>query len=288
VLIGLFVFFFFPYQQEKQILNQAIDNSLAISQMTVDNLTASLEFEDKATAQEILDILKENEDFVFVLVKDADGEPFAAINQDKILQLDLKENVNIPACQIVDNMTITTLPILPRGIKIGTLFLGLSIEHIKAEIDRNTMIALLVSIFLVLIIILSSMIIGNVIAKPIHKAIEVSSKIAQGDFSSWLEDNSKDEIGKLASAFNEMSRKLKVSIGKLENSEERYHNLIEFADVGIIYAENYKIAQVNRRAEEIYGYSKGELIGQPPAILTPEKYRKKHQEILNEIIRFGL
>jgi len=73
----------------------------------------------------------------------------------------------------------------------------------------------------------------------------------------------------------------------LKNSEEKYHNLIEFANVGIIVAEKYKITQVNRRAEEIYGYSKGELIGQPPSILTPEKCMRKHQEMLDEIIRFG-
>ena len=42
----------------------------------------------------------------------------------------------------------------------------------------------------------------------------------------------------------------------LKRSEERYHDLIEFADVGIVYTEASKITQVNRKAEEIYGYSR--------------------------------
>lgn len=73
----------------------------------------------------------------------------------------------------------------------------------------------------------------------------------------------------------------------LKRSEEKYYNLIEFANVGIIVAEDDKIAQVNKQAEEIYGYTKGELIGQSPRILTPEKYSKHHGEILNEFLRSG-
>ncbi len=82
VLIALFVFFFFPYQQRKQILNQAIDNSLAISKMTADNLAASLEFGDRTTAQEVLALLKENEGFIFASVTNANGISFADLNKD--------------------------------------------------------------------------------------------------------------------------------------------------------------------------------------------------------------
>jgi len=113
---------------------------------------------------------------------------------------------------------------------------------------------------------------------------------------------------KLKKAYNEMERCIKkrtIELSKvneglrteiierekveeaLKESEEKYHNLIEFANVGIIAAEDGKIIQVNKRAEEIYGYSKEELMGQSPRILTPEKYSKQHQEILSEFIRSG-
>ena len=62
---------------------------------------------------------------------------------------------------------------------------------------------------------------------------------------------------------------------------------IEFADVGIIVASNYKIIQVNKRAEEIYGYSKNELIGQSPHILSSDKYSEQHQQFFNEIVENG-
>ena len=60
VLVGIFVFIFFPHQQKKQILNRVIENSMTITQITADNVKASLEFQDKATAQEVLTILQDN------------------------------------------------------------------------------------------------------------------------------------------------------------------------------------------------------------------------------------
>ncbi len=82
----------------------------------------------------------------------------------------------------------------------------------------------------------------------------------------------------------EIESRLHEAEEALKKSEERYHALFEIANVGIIVSVNAKIAQVNSKAEEIYGYSKAELIGQAPRILTPEKYRKRHIEMLDEIL----
>ncbi|MCK5140375.1 MAG: PAS domain S-box protein, partial [Thermodesulfovibrionia bacterium] len=79
----------------------------------------------------------------------------------------------------------------------------------------------------------------------------------------------------------------KKAIATLKKSEEKYHKLIELANAGIIVAENDKITQVYRKAEEIYGYSKEEMRGQSPRILTPDKFREKHREILNEMMKSG-
>jgi len=115
---------------------------------------------------------------------------------------------------------ITTIAITSQGTTVGTLILGLSIEHLKAAIYRNTLIALMTSIVLIAFLIFASVLIGNVIIKPIHKVIEVSSTVAHGDFSNKLEITSKDEVGKLATAFNEMSEKLEIGVTQRKHFEE--------------------------------------------------------------------
>jgi PAS domain S-box-containing protein len=79
----------------------------------------------------------------------------------------------------------------------------------------------------------------------------------------------------------------KKSTVSIQKSEQKYHTLIELASAGILVAENDKITQVNRTAEEIYGYSKDELIGQSPSILSPEHYKERHRKILLDILTSG-
>ena len=79
----------------------------------------------------------------------------------------------------------------------------------------------------------------------------------------------------------------KRGTASLKKSEQKYHNLIELASAGILVAENDTITQVNKTAEEIYGYGKDELIGQSPSVLSPEKYKEHHRKILLDILTSG-
>ncbi len=293
VISGIFVFTFFPYQQKQQIFRRVEENSMTIAKMTADNVAASVEFEDNVTAQEVLTILQENADFKFVLLKDFTGKLFAGINLDvaPVGVLDTKPLIPgkapvLPTNRIVESTIITTVPIVSQNTGIGCLILGLSIQKAQAEVNRNSLIALGASFLLGCMLILASIVIGNLITRPLQKVIYLSSTIAEGDFTKKLKVTSRDEIGRLSAAFNEMITKLDTSIGELERSEERYERLIEFANVGIITAERGRITKVNKKAAEIYGYTKEELLGQPPNILTTESYSAKRNEILDEILQY--
>ncbi|MDX1778740.1 MAG: histidine kinase dimerization/phospho-acceptor domain-containing protein, partial [Thermodesulfobacteriota bacterium] len=211
---------YFPYQQSEQLLQQALEKSLAISKMTADNLAASLSFEDKATAREVLQVLKENEDLVFALVKKADDTIFTSINLQTSVPMKIPMESQKVISQIDEDVIITSAPIQSQGVPVGVLVLGLSIKDLQIKINNNTVVALFVSIVLVLFLVLASYFIGNVIGKPIHNVIEVSSSIAHGDFSSKLEVNSMDEVGQLAGAFNDMSEKLEIEYTQRKHYEE--------------------------------------------------------------------
>ena len=85
----------------------------------------------------------------------------------------------------------------------------------------------------------------------------------------------------------EVTERLAEVESKLLKSEERYHELIEFANAGIIVAEGDVITDINNRAEELYGYEKDELIGQSPRLLTPKQYWEQHYAVLDEIANHG-
>lgn len=160
---------------------------------------------------------------------------------------------------------------------LGYIISGFSLEPIVAKMGEINKIIIFTVFFIVLLVSLMAYFMTALFLKPLDSAIEVIEGVAQGDFSRTLSIKPKSEIGKLITTVNKM-------VSALKASEERYQNILEFADVGIIAGESGKIVEINKKAEEIYGYSKDELIGQSPTILTPEKHRKQHIELLNEFL----
>lgn len=64
---------------------------------------------------------------------------------------------------------------------------------------------------------------------------------------------------------------------KVRSSEERFRGLMESApDAMVIVGARGQIVLVNRQTEQMFGYDRGELLGQPVEILIPEKFRARH------------
>jgi Signal transduction histidine kinase, nitrate/nitrite-specific len=97
------------------------------------------------------------------------------------------------------------------------------------EILFNSQMYSLIIIFLlvvVLSIILMILFMRRTVLLPLSKIVEVVKQIAAGDLTKKVEIESKDEIGELGLAFNEMTSKLKNSYGILESKiEERTREL---------------------------------------------------------------
>ena len=74
----------------------------------------------------------------------------------------------------------------------------------------------------------------------------------------------------------------------LAESEERYRTIVELAqDAIVLYDPEGRVVDWNKRAEEIYGYPREEVLGRfPPYIETPEEFRKMLQAVASgQVIR---
>jgi PAS domain S-box-containing protein len=65
----------------------------------------------------------------------------------------------------------------------------------------------------------------------------------------------------------------------LRASEEQFSGLLESApDAIVIVDADGRIALVNRQTEQLFGYERGELLGQPVEILVPERFHPRHRQ----------
>lgn len=114
-----------------------------------------------------------------------------------------------------------------------------------------------------LIILVMGLLVRRTIINPIR---EVSGTIAHvsatGNFGERIKRRSRDEIGELGAAFNEMMEELEIKTRQRMESEARYRNVLEMAQSAIVtFLADGKLVITNRRAEELFGLPKDELLG---------------------------
>lgn len=64
---------------------------------------------------------------------------------------------------------------------------------------------------------------------------------------------------------------------KLQVSEAKFRSVVESTPDGLVIVDrDSRILLVNRRVEEMFGYRREELLGQPVDILVPERLRERH------------
>jgi PAS domain S-box-containing protein len=75
-------------------------------------------------------------------------------------------------------------------------------------------------------------------------------------------------------------------VRRIEESQQRFRTLLESApDAMVIIDAAGEIIMINRRTEEVFGYSRNEIIGQPIEKLMPQRFREQHPEHIRSYFR---
>lgn len=213
--ISLFIFYIFPAQQQKNAMDSVRQKAESISHILAYNLQSALYFEDKAAANEIVQSALQNDDLAYLIVENASGTIFTVYEKNVAQQLEYKE------LELQNDVVYkTAIPIVNDQLKIGVLYLGLSLGDIKLEVEksRNKIALISISIFMFgfIIIFFSS----EIITSSLRKMLVVTKSVGAGDFSNRVEVNSSDEIGILANSFNDMIARLDETYKKLDDTNQ--------------------------------------------------------------------
>jgi PAS domain S-box-containing protein len=134
------------------------------------------------------------------------------------------------------------------------------IENSRTLAQQFIFISIILAIVLCLFAIIASILFSRTISNPILKLTKASKILGSGNLSARVNIQSKDEIGELANAFNQM-------IDNLQNitvSKQYVDNIItSMSDILIVLETNGTIKTVNESISLLLGYRSNELFGKP-------------------------
>src|SRR6266550_436618 len=117
-------------------------------------------------------------------------------------------------------------------LKGGAILVTLPTDHVQAAIRHETRLAMAVSGLVLLLGSMMAIFGAKTISRPIVDLTEMTRRIAGGDFNQRIAISARNEIGALASSFNEMTRRLNESIEHLKETtaaKERIESELQIA-----------------------------------------------------------
>ena len=112
-------------------------------------------------------------------------------------------------------------PVTFKDKKLGTVRVGVSIDFIEKIIEQERQYILILMLISILLGIIIAVILGRRFSRPISRLVVATKKIAAGNYQHKVYLKRNDELGDLASAFNEMSQELWLK-GLMQNSFGKY------------------------------------------------------------------
>ncbi|MBN2211370.1 MAG: PAS domain S-box protein [Sedimentisphaerales bacterium] len=196
--------------------------------------------------------------------------------EDKVLFAEVKKTTNDSFTINADVKTLRAAQASAEDMLLGTteqveelvgcIHLTISRENLKAKLAdiRLTLIVVVVAV-IVATGLASSLLLKLVLGRPIAALMKGAQRIAQGDLNYQVAVRTNDEIGKLAEAFNRMTRDLSGTLV----SREYVNNIIaSMVDSLIVIDSEGKIKTVNQAALELLDYQEKDIVGQPaPCVL---------------------
>lgn len=118
-----------------------------------------------------------------------------------------------------ENILAVTIIIAQPSSSYNAFRFVTSLEMVDSQLSAIILAALLISLFVILIVVMTGLYFVKSICVPLVEISSTAKKLAKGDFSERIAIKNNDEIGELSRAFNDMA-------DELENSEQIKNDFI--------------------------------------------------------------
>ena len=141
---------------------------------------------------------------------------------------------------------------------------SLTAARVQQESSEATLLVLLLTAFSVPLSILLALIIMRSLTRPLSVLLHATEAIASGDLDVNPHIKQRDELGRLAAAFDTMRLNLRSTIATLDSERQQTQAMIDANADGVILVDAERtILQFNPAAERLSGWRAYDALGKP-------------------------
>ena len=234
-------------QQRNAIIEEVKKRALILARGLADASTNSLVTYNYVGVEQSLSVATGSPDVVYAVVLDKEGNVAASsIRDTQSRRILLQEKEPAPAGtdplirqRLIPGSPAETVydvavPVMVEGYeqRWGMVRLGISLESMNRQISRTRSLIFAFGLMALAVGSLGSVILAQRITKPLQALTRGVAAVGRGDLTQQISIQTRDELGELAHAFNEMAAQL----AHMRELEERLRRADRLAALGTMAA----------------------------------------------------
>lgn len=202
---------FLSESNEKQLIQRAHSAASMFAHAAKDAMIAT----DIATLDDLVQEFMTIEDIAYIRVMRGDKE-LSSDGNEALLQRTMLIDYNLDS--VVDGVFDTQVQVTNGGANYGTIEIGFEVSAINSMLTSAQKAIIGIASIEVMLVAIFSFFLGTYLTKSLVKLIEAANTVSEQGPGFQLNDQSKDELGDVARAFDDMSAKLEKSYHDLKNA----------------------------------------------------------------------
>jgi len=160
------------------------------------------------------------------------------------------------------HMMYVAAPIESGGMAIGVARLALPLSQVNAYTARVTYAAAIAAAIASAVAVALAILIARVTTSPVRKLTQMSTSMAAGELDQQIQVSSRDEVGELAHAFNQMSAKIREMVNLISGERDKMAAVLSnMADGALITDRQGRVTLANAAAQRMLRRSQQEMVG---------------------------
>jgi len=200
---------------------------------------------DLASLETFSKELKTNPDIEYVRTRAPNGVVLSSAGDAEILEREFLEDKSLKS--VTDGIFDVSANISESGVVYATIQIGFNINEIESMLSETRRLTTFIAIVEMVLVAIFSLMLGTYLTRQLIVLQSAAKLISQGEYSQQLKVSSKDEVGEVAIAFNQMSLALQDAQTAREAFEDELIELNRTLELRV----DQRTEKINDQMQEI-------------------------------------